>query len=90
MVDVEHGSYLQGMETFEHSFEVGTVDKGVHGSYLQGMETRPVDFYPPASANGTDPTYKEWKPAILLVSALNSSSTDPTYKEWKLFRANAL
>ena len=38
LVDVEHGSYLQGMETSESAI-LGKLTVR-HGSYLQGMETK--------------------------------------------------
>ena len=50
------------METIEKSRK--NRRSGEHGSYLQGMETRfrrQVKCFP---KQRTDPTYKEWKPAI--------------------------
>ena len=55
----EHGSYLQGMETWNtdgsHLFLL------MHGSYLQGMETKHRKVTKTYSRTCTDPTYKEWK-----------------------------
>ena len=35
-------------------------------------------------ADGTDPTYKEWKQFDMPIFYQPNKRTDPTYKEWKL------
>ena len=81
----EHGSYLQGMETFFSTLLTAFLST-LHGSYLQGMETPQVgDGRPltPKQEKRTDPTYKEWKQPRLYYPLLLLLGTDPTYKEWK-------
>ena len=57
---IEHGSYLQGMETI--LFVAPELYLSTHGSYLQGMETKKSGRRKALGELRTDPTYKEWKP----------------------------
>ena len=83
---MEHGSYLQGMETSRVIIKYLSLNKQ-HGSYLQGMETR-VKIHASPHSFSTDPTYKEWKPFPALTTIAASEGTDPTYKEWKPENSN--
>ena len=79
--DFEHGSYLQGMETFAVSASVSFVlcTDPTYKEWKPGVNlTSEEDTF-----MRTDPTYKEWKHNECSKQYPKGPRTDPTYKEWK-------
>ncbi len=79
--DLGFPAYLQGMETTEGR-TTGTQGCSVpslptrNGNYMATMRVR-------ISREGSQPTYKEWKPPVPLGEPEHPPGSQPTYKEWK-------